>query len=172
MALVVLTNINHNAFHSKKEVKTPKEIRKEIVVAKGFKTEFSISKKLSTLNNATAVKSKMLFLRNFPKTTVNKTTEVDEPIEVVSKTKMDKTADELIAEDNLITENNISNETQPLDFYIIDGNEVVESNTTFKTEKTADQLFAEDNLITENNISNETQSLDFEIINKSAKLGN
>ncbi|HAH56368.1 MAG TPA: hypothetical protein DCM02_14070, partial [Flavobacterium sp.] len=84
-----------------------------------------------------------------------------------------KTADELIAEDNAITENNISNETQALDFDVInsisEGEEVVEFVNICKTEKTADELIAEDNAITENNISNETQALDFDVINKVSK---
>jgi hypothetical protein len=118
IALVVLSNIDNISF-AKKEVETSKESKKEVVFAKGFKTEFSSSKKLSISNNATAFKSRTLFLKNFPKLTVNNTTGGEEPIVVISSNKMNKTADELIAEDNLITENNISNETQALDFRII-----------------------------------------------------
>ncbi len=50
---------------------------------------------------------------------LNKTTEGVEVIEPIVIYRTAKTADELIAEDNLITENNISNETQTLDFEII-----------------------------------------------------
>ena len=119
IALVVLTNIFNTSFDTKKEVKTSKETRKVVLVAKGFKTEFSNSKKLSTSKNATALNSRTLFLRNFSKITRSKTIGGDEPIEVLSTNKINKTADELIAEDNAITENNISNETQALDFRII-----------------------------------------------------
>jgi hypothetical protein len=176
IALVVCVKIYNTSFDTKKEVETSKETRKEMLVAKGFKTEFSNSKKLLTSNNATAFRARTLFLRNFPKLTENKTIGGEEPIEVLSTNKMNKTADELIAEDNLITDNNISNETQALDFDIINGNtigyEVVEPVKIPKTEKKADQLIAEDNAITENNISNETQALDFRLINKVSKPRN
>ncbi|TRX16356.1 hypothetical protein [Flavobacterium franklandianum] len=112
-------------------------------------------------------------MRNFSKTTESKIIGGEEPIEGVSVNKINKTANELIAEDNLITENNISNETQVLDFNIINSAlldlEIVEFVNTSKTEITADQLIAEDNAITENNISNDTQALDFEIIYKISK---
>ncbi len=92
-----------------------------------------------------------------------------EEVVSVRTNKIEKTSDELIAEDNTITGNNISNETQPLDFAIINKNsiidDVVESVNTCKIEKTADELIAEDNAITGNNISNETQALDFYVIN-------
>ena len=169
IALVVLTNIDNTSFYTKKKVVTLKETRKEMDVAKRFKTEFSNSKKLLASKNATVLNSRTLFLRNFPKLTENKTIGGEEPIEVVSINKMNKTADQLIAEDNLITENNISNEMQALDFDVINSNtigyEFVEPVNISKIEKTADQLIAEDNAITENNISNETQALDFEVIN-------
>jgi hypothetical protein len=169
ITLVVLTNIDHTSFVAKKEVETSQKSRKEILVGKGFKIEFSNSKKLTTSNNATAFTSRTLFLKNFPKLTENKIIGGEEPIEVISTNKMNKTADQLIAEDNLITENNISNETQALDFDVINSNtmgyEVVEFVNTYKIDKTADELIAEDNLITENNISNETQALDFDVIN-------
>ena len=169
IALVVLTNIDSTSFVAKKEVETSKESRKEIVIAKGFKTEFSSSKNISTFNKATAFHSKTFYLRNFSKITTSKTIGGEEPIEVISINKMNKTADELIAEDNAITENNLSNETQALDFDIINSNtivqEVVEQVNISKTEKTADERIAEDNAITENNLSNETQVLDFDIIN-------
>ena len=42
-----------------------------------------------------------------------------EIVEFVNYSKTEKTADQLIAEDNAITENNISNETQALDFDVI-----------------------------------------------------
>jgi type IV secretory pathway TrbL component len=92
-----------------------------------------------------------------------------EIIESVNKNKIEKSADELIAEDNAITDNNISNATEVLDFYIINAksipDEIVESVNQCKIEKSADELFAEDDAITENNISNATEVLDFYIIN-------
>jgi len=97
-----------------------------------------------------------------------------EIIESANANKIEKTADELIAEDNAITQNKISNELQALDFYVISCNstsdEVIESSNSYKIEKTANELIAEDNAITENNISNETYALDFEIINRKSKL--
>lgn len=85
-----------------------------------------------------------------------------------------KTTDELIAEDNAITENNFSNETLPLDFAIINkyliNDEVIEYASLCKIEKTPEELIAEDNAITENNLSNETQALDFRIINRISNL--
>ena len=99
---------------------------------------------------------------------------VFEVIDIVRTIKIEKTADELIAEDNAITGNNISNETQVLDFAIINrnsvGDEVVESVNANKVEKTTDELIAEDNAITGNNISNETQALDFNVINSNSNL--
>ena len=172
IALVVLANI-FNITLFKNEIETSQESRKESKVAQDLKTEFSNSKKLATSNNESEFKSRTLFLRNFPTATVNTTIRGEEPVVVISINKRNKTADELIAEDNLITENDISNETQALDFDIINGNtngdEVIEFVNYSKIEKTADQLIAEDNLITENNISNETQALDFDVINKISK---
>jgi hypothetical protein len=92
-----------------------------------------------------------------------------EEIESVFLTKIEKTPEELIAVDNAIMENNISNETQTLDFNFINANsivdEVIESAKLCDIEKTPEELIAEDNAITENNISNETQTLDFDFIN-------
>ena len=97
---------------------------------------------------------------------------VNEIIESVNANKIYKTINEFIAEDNTITENNFSNETQVLDFDIINNNsdvfEVIESANFIKIEKTADQLIAEDNAITENNITNDTQALDYTIINRNS----
>jgi hypothetical protein len=174
IALVVLANSNNTSFDVKREFGVSQDSKKEMVVNKGSKTVVSNayssnSKKVSSMKEGAALKSGALFLKNFSKTTVNKTIGKEEPIEVISTNKINKTADELIAEDNLITENNISNETQALNFNIInsisEGYEVVEPVNISKTEKTVDQLIAEDNLITENNISNETQVLNFNIIN-------
>ena len=173
IALVVLANSNNTSFDVKSEVGASQESKKEMVGSKSSKTlvsnrYISKTKKVTTTREATAFKSRTLFLRNFPKTTVNKIGR-EEPIEVVSVNKMNKTADQLIADDNLITENTISNVIQALDFNIINSTledfEVVESVSISKIEKTADQLIAEDNAITENNILNETQALDFDIIN-------
>jgi hypothetical protein len=50
---------------------------------------------------------------------INRNSIVEEVIETPTSPKIEKTADQLIAEDNLITENNISNETLALDFEII-----------------------------------------------------
>ena len=95
---------------------------------------------------------------------------VNEIIESVNANKIYKTINEFIAEDNTITENNFSNETQVLDFEInkLDVFEVIESANFIKIEKTADQLIAEDNAITENNITNDTQVLDFNFINRNS----
>jgi len=92
-----------------------------------------------------------------------------EVIESGCTNKIEKTIDELIAEDNAITENNFSNDTQVLNFEIINESdvfEVIESVQANITEKSADQFIAEDNAITENNISNNVQALDFNIINR------
>jgi len=169
IALVVCVKIYNASFDTKKNVDTLKESTKEVLVAKSLITKFSNAKKLSIPNNSKELKLKTLFLRNFPKSTFNNSIGVDEPIAVDSVNRMNKSAEELIAEDNAITENNISNETQALDFDVINsisnGDEVVEFVNIFKTEKTADELIVEDNAITENNISNETQALDFDVIN-------
>lgn len=176
IALVVLANIDDLSFDTKKEVENSKESKKEIKVAKGFKIECLNSKKLSTSNNAIILNSRTLFLRNFSKITTSKTIGGEEPIEIISTNKMNQTADELIAEDNLITENTISNEAQPLDFDIINGHaisyEFVEPATISKKEKTADERITEDNAITENNISNETLALNFSIIDKISNFKN
>lgn len=99
---------------------------------------------------------------------------VFEAIDSVRTSKIEKTTDELIAEDNAITGNNISNETQTLDFSVINKNsivdEVVENVNANKIEKTTDELIAEDNAITGNNISNEVQVLDFNVINNNSNL--
>ncbi len=99
---------------------------------------------------------------------------VFEKIDSVRTTKIEKTADELIAQDNAITGNNLSNETQALDFTLINSNslldEVVESVNANEKEKTIDELIAQDNAITGNNLSNETQALDFNVINSNSNL--
>jgi predicted transcriptional regulator len=99
---------------------------------------------------------------------------VFEAIDSVKTNKIEKTTDELIAKDNAITGNNISNETQALDFVYINSHsiveEVVESVNANKTEKTADELIAQDNAITGSNITNETQALDFNVINRNSNL--
>ncbi|WP_269239802.1 hypothetical protein [Flavobacterium limnophilum] len=99
---------------------------------------------------------------------------VFEAVDSIKTNKIGKTADERIAEDNAITENNISNEIQVLDFIFINSNsipdEVVESVNTNKAEKSTDELIAQDNAITGNNISNETQVLDFNVINSNSNL--
>jgi hypothetical protein len=176
IALVVLTNSENTWFEANKKVETSKVLRKEMVAATVFKTEFSNAKNLSTLNHPTSFQSKSLYLGSFSKFSENKTIVGEEPIELFAIHKTDKTTEELFAEDNLITENNISNETQALDFDIINGNtisfECFEPINISKTEKTADQLIAEDNAITENNISNELQALDFTIINKISNTRN
>jgi hypothetical protein len=92
-----------------------------------------------------------------------------EPFENVIKTNVQKTPEELIAEDNAITENNISNDVQKLDFNYINIfsnlNEIIEFVNYLDINKTPEELIAEDNAITENNISNKTHSLDYERIN-------
>jgi hypothetical protein len=173
IAIVLVASSANTSFDAKKNVETSKELRKEIIVSKNYKSEFSNSKMLSTTNNATAFKSNTLFLRNFPKTKMNMTIAGEEPIGLITTDKMIKTADQLIAEDNAITENNISNEIQPLDFDFINSitlnNEVVEPLPKAKAEKTANELIAQDNLITDSNLSNITEPLDFELINRISK---
>lgn len=104
----------------------------------------------------------------------NSTPMVFEEIDSIKINKIEKTADELIAEDNAITGNNISNETQVLDFTVINRNsipeEVVESVNANKMERTTEELIAEDNAITGSNLSNETQALDFNVINSNSNL--
>ncbi len=104
----------------------------------------------------------------------NKNLIVYEVIESVNPNIFSKSIDELIAEDNAITESNMSNETQSLDFNLINNNsyifEVIDTVNTIKIEKTADQLIAEDNAITEKNISNDTLVLDFNIINRNSRV--
>lgn len=99
---------------------------------------------------------------------------VSEAIDSVKTNKIGKTSDELIAEDNAITGNNLSNEIQVLDFTVINRNsiseEVVESVNAYKMERTTEELIAEDNAITGNNLSNETQVLDFNVINSNSNL--
>jgi Zn-dependent metalloprotease len=118
----------------------------------------------SFLNRAEALKFNL----------ANQDTTSLEVIESANTNKMEKTTDELFAEDNAITENNISNETLALNFEIISrnliNNEVVESVNSSKIEKTPEELIAEDNAITENNLSNETQALDFGKINRNSNL--
>ncbi|MBX9806391.1 MAG: hypothetical protein K2X95_01195 [Flavobacteriaceae bacterium] len=175
IALVVLTNSNNTLFGVKSEVRVSQESKKEMVVSKGSKTvasnEYSSnSKRVASIKEIAVFNSRTVSLINFTKIKWNQYNSGDEPIEIVSVNQRNKTADELIAEDNLITENYISNETQALDFNVInsisEGYEIVEPVAISKIEKTADQLIAVDNAITNNNISNETQALDFEIINK------
>ena len=99
---------------------------------------------------------------------------VFEAIDSVKTSKVEKTSDELIAEDNAITGNNISNETYALDFTFINSHsmvdEVIESVNDVEVEKTTEELIAEDNAITGNDFSNETRALDFNLINSNSNL--
>lgn len=96
-----------------------------------------------------------------------------EAIDSVTTNRIIKTTEELIAQDNAITESHITNEAQNLDFTYINKNspvsEIVESVNVNKIEKTLEELIAEDNAITESNISNEVQVLDFNFINGKSK---
>ena len=175
IALVVLANVVDTSFETKSGVGASQLARKEVVASKGFKTILSENNSLSqklftTIRVSTKLKSKTLFLRNFTNLKDNDFNNGEESIEGIAINNSIKTADALIAEDNLITENNISNETQALYFDIINNNstiyEVIESANPNKIEKTADELIAEDNAITESNFSNETEALDFKIINR------
>ena len=47
---------------------------------------------------------------------------VEEVVESVNNSKIEKTTEELIADDNAITGNNFSNETRALDFNLINSN--------------------------------------------------
>jgi len=174
IALVVIANGFNTLFESKNEVEASQKEKQEIVLGKGSKivvsNEFiSNSKKGKTLEEPTAIQSKTLFLRNFSKIKDIYFVENYELIGEVSIKKVDKTSDELIAEDNEITENTISNETQALNFNVINSisedYEIIESVNISKRDKTSDELIADDNEITENTISNETQALDFNVIN-------
>jgi hypothetical protein len=177
IALVVIANIINKSFDTKSGVRASQPARNEVVASKGFKTIFSEENNLSqkqftTIKASTKLKSRTLSLRNFTSIKDNDFNIGEEPIEGITINNSFKTADALIAEDNLITENNISNETQALDFDIINENstvyEVIESAIPNKIEKTTDELIAEDNTITENNFSNETQALDFNVINRNS----
>lgn len=120
-------------------------------------------------SNATTHKTSSISTRTLDNNNYYLSRTNDEVIESVKSNTIEKSADQRIAEDNAITENNISNETQVLDFNIInkaDVFEVIESVNSNSIEKSADQRIAEDNAITENTISNEIEALDFSIINR------
>ena len=156
IALVGFASVSNAIFDTKNEVK---------------------ASKVKTLENTTNVQWTSLLLvdMHYEKTNATKPvfimdTVITGDFKIAAANEAnEKTADQLIAEDNAITENTISNETQALDFNVIYTNsivdETIESVTANKIDKTADQLIAEDNAITENTISNETQALDFNVIN-------
>ena len=169
IALVVFFSASYATVNAKNEGK-PARVQsavanKQLIVLTNQsnfdKNEFA-SFDYKLLNSPVTVMPKEFSL---PNTTVNFN-------EIILTNKIEKTADQLIAEDDAITENTISNQTQALDFNVINNNgiayEEVISVLPNKIEKTADQLIAEDNAITENTISNETQALDFNVINNNA----
>jgi hypothetical protein len=169
IALALLLNSNNICFDIKKIGKTSQKSGNEIVDGNRFKTEFPNSFKLIVPNVGIALKSNFGIKAKFTKSKAHKLVDGDEPVASVSINKMTKTADQLIAEDNAITENNISNETILLDFALIStfylDDELV-APSSFKIKgKTEDQIIAEDNAITEQNISNQIQPLDYNYIN-------
>jgi len=171
IALVVFANISNTTFETKSVTEASKKVRKEVVVNKGkesFLSKEIISKQIKSKSQRPSVMNlKSLYVDNF--SGINE-------IEIAKNTmqfesiKSTKNADELIAKDNAITENNISNETFALNFDIINGNKIVfeifDIENSNHIEESPDQLIAEDNAVTENNISNETQALDFELLNR------
>ena len=124
IALVMLANVVNTSVDIKSGVGASQSARKEVVASKGFKTILSegnilSQKQVATMKASTKLKSRTLYLRNFTNIKDNDFNNGEEPIEGIAINNSIKTADALIAEDNLITENNISNETQALDFDII-----------------------------------------------------
>ncbi|WP_310377689.1 hypothetical protein [Flavobacterium sp.] len=173
IALVVFASVSNVTFNTIKEVKVLKmKSIKNIsnLQRTSLKTEEATFEKTNAFqpvfNCETNVKE------DFKMASVYVVNENNETIESVPTIKIEKNANQLIAEDNAITENTISNETQALDYNIINNSsyayEIIESISTSKIEKTADQLIAEDNAITGNTISNEAQALDFNIINNNS----
>jgi hypothetical protein len=169
IALALLLNSNNTSFNYKKKGETSQKSRKEIVDGNRFKAKFSNSYSLFAPKVGIALKSNNSTKGNSTKSNAHKFIGGDEPLAMVSICKINKTADQLIAEDNAITENNISNETNVLDFdlintFYIDYETVIPSRSNF-TGKTEEQLIAADNAITEQNISNKIQPLDYNFIN-------
>ncbi|MGH2664444.1 hypothetical protein [Flavobacterium sp.] len=157
VAMVVLTNVSEGPYGVKREVKA-------------FKNESPVS----LLNNIHFFEEE-----NFPNTTVSNqlkpgnstafhymknevsgqlTSMRIEAAEGMFSNRAEKTVEEVITEDNAITENNVSNQTQALDFVAI------ENSLPALVAKTTDETIAEDNEMIENNVTNETQALDFNLI--------
>jgi hypothetical protein len=172
IALALLINSNDISFDIKKKGKISQKSRREIIDANRIKTEFPNSNKLFAPEVGIELKSVKSIKGNFIKSKSPKLVHGDEPVASVSINKIDKTTDQLIAEDNAITENNISNETNLLDFDLIDvfylDHEIVALSNLNIRGKTEEQIFAEDNAITEQNISNKIQPLDYNFINSIA----
>lgn len=169
IALAIMLNSNYTSFNDKKKGETSQKSRKEIVDGNRFEAKFSNSYSLFAPNVGIALKSNNRTKGNSTKSSAHKFIGDDQPLALVSICKINKTADQLIAEDNAITENNISNETNVLDFDLIDTfyldyETVIPSKSNF-TGKTEEQLITADNAITEQNISNKIQPLDHNYIN-------
>ncbi|WP_396170464.1 hypothetical protein [Flavobacterium sp.] len=171
LALVVLTNLDNKSVDYMSGVVASQESKKEVAATNSVKAIISTTGQIILTKEVKQIgySKKHSSSRHFSNLDLVKSNYVLEPVEIVSTQNVAKTADQLIAEDNAITGNNISNETLILDFNIINSivedYVFVESTNIQKRKKTADQLIAEDNAITGNNISNETLILDFNLIN-------
>jgi len=175
LALVVLTNLDNKSVDYMSGVVASQESKKEVAATNSVKAIISTTGQIILTKEVKQIgySKKHSSSRHFSNLDLVKSNYVLEPVEIVSTQNVAKTADQLIAEDNAITGNCISNETLALDYNLInsisEADEQVELVSIPKEEKSAEQLIAEDNEITGNNISNETQALDFDVINKLSK---
>ena len=103
ITFVVLANIGYTTFKINSEVETSLVPKKEVVLNQTIKSGIANSNKFSIVNESTTLKSKKLICKTYPKSDINKVKGSDESLEVISTIKVYKTADQLIAEDNLIT---------------------------------------------------------------------
>lgn len=175
--LALFVNFGTTSFGIKNDDKAYRLISNKEVT--NNKSEISVSdtvpskqKKRGTVKPSTALNAQKLLSIKFEKPIANVIAERNELIEITFSFPMQKKIEYLIREDNAITENNLSNEIQPLDFELIYNdlteNEIIESVAPAGIEKANEDVFAEDNAITDNNLSNQIQPLDFELINSNS----
>ena len=156
VALVVLTNVSDGSFHTRKGTNVSQD---EVVKVSQNDIPTAL---LTDIYSLEQEKFPMKDVSNVLKQRTAVSTHLDKPVigdnlnDFAMVERMPSMSiEEVIAQDNAITENQFSNETQALNFVAI------ENALPYENEKTIEEVITEDNAITENQFSNDTQALDF-----------
>ncbi len=156
VALVVITNVSDGSFHTRKGTKVSQD---EVVEASqndiptALLTDiYSLEQEKFPMKNVSNVlKHKTAVVTHLTQPSMNNNLNDFAMVGGIPSMSIE----EVIAQDNAITENQFSNEVQALNFVAI------ENALPYDNGKTIEEVITEDNAITENHFSNDTQALDF-----------